>query len=144
MSEYIKKEDLFAKTINKNKIWLHITNAEGKNLKEIVEDLPTFSVPEREKGTDLISREKALTELEAHKLPKQYCIDHNIDETIDMGMVRIILNQLPSAVLEREKGEWIKCCSCCREYKCSNCEYEHCQESNFCPNCGADMRGDKE
>ena len=44
------------------------------------------------------------------------------------------------AVPEREKGEWIKCRSCCREYKCSNCEYEHCQESNFCPNCGADMR----
>jgi len=58
--EYIKKEDLFAKTIDKNKAWLYTTNAEGKNLKEIVEDLPTFSVPEREKGTDLISRQKVI------------------------------------------------------------------------------------
>lgn len=48
--EYIKKEDLFAKTIDKNSIWLHITNSEGKNLKEIVEALSALSVPEREKG----------------------------------------------------------------------------------------------
>lgn len=50
MSEYIKKEDLFNKTIKRNSIWNMITNAEGKGLEEIVNDLPTFPVPEREKG----------------------------------------------------------------------------------------------
>jgi len=55
MSEYIKKTDLFAKTINKNKIWLHITNAEGKNLKEIVEDLPTYSVSKGETYGEIIN-----------------------------------------------------------------------------------------
>ena len=43
-------------------------------------------------------------------------------------------------ITKENKGEWIKFRSCCREYKCSKCEYEHCRETNFCPNCGADMR----
>ena len=43
--EYIKKEDLFNKTIKRNSIWNEITNAEGKGLEEIVNDLPTYSFP---------------------------------------------------------------------------------------------------
>lgn len=41
--EYIKKEDLFNKTIKRNSIWNEITNAEGKGLEEIVNNLPTYS-----------------------------------------------------------------------------------------------------
>lgn len=46
MSEYIKKEDLFNKTIKRNSIWNGTTNAEGKGLEEIVNDLPTYSFPD--------------------------------------------------------------------------------------------------
>ena len=44
----------------------------------------------------------------------------------------------------RHKGEWVK------EYKgqvnsfCSKCDYEVGKITNFCPNCGADMRTESE
>ena len=50
---------------------------------------------------------------------------------------------------ERPQGEWIKWnfktfgAFGDYEYKCSNCEKVHGGEYNFCPNCGADMRGEK-
>lgn len=44
--EYIRKEELFNKTIKRNSIWNMITNAEGKGLEEIVNDLPTYSFPD--------------------------------------------------------------------------------------------------
>ena len=93
--EYIKKEDLFAKTIDKNKAWLCTTNAEGKNLKEIVEDLPSYSIPEREKGEWIEST-------------YQFC------------------------------GRTFSC------IRCSNCDspQDYFRTTNFCPNCGADMRGE--
>ena len=37
--EYISKQALLDKTVNKNHAWLYTTNAEGKNLKEIVDEL---------------------------------------------------------------------------------------------------------
>ena len=45
MEEYIKKSELFDKTVRKNSIWNEVTNAEGKGLEEIVNSLPTYSMP---------------------------------------------------------------------------------------------------
>ena len=48
---------------------------------------------------------------------------------------------------ERPQGEWIKWnfktfgAMGDWEYKCSNCEKVYGGEYNFCPNCGADMKG---
>lgn len=48
---------------------------------------------------------------------------------------------------ERPKGGWIKWSFKTFgamgdwEYKCSNCEKVYGGEYNYCPNCGADMRG---
>lgn len=48
---------------------------------------------------------------------------------------------------ERTQGEWIKWNFRTVgplgdwDYKCSNCEKVYYGEYNFCPNCGADMRG---
>ena len=71
-------------------------------------------------------------------------------------------DECPQAEPERPKGEWIPCTKngiCLTElmrkegqawygYKCSKCSHIHkgnaLTECNFCPNCGADMRGDKE
>lgn len=51
MSEYIKKEELFDKTIRKNSAWNATTNANGENLEEIVNSLPTYSIPEEREPT---------------------------------------------------------------------------------------------
>ena len=61
---------------------------------------------------------------------------------------------------ERPKGKWIKDCDSCDcshcydsgarftrkdcSGKCSNCSELKCCTDNFCPNCGADMRGGAE
>ena len=60
---------------------------------------------------------------------------------------KLIANGIPfDSFPEREKGEWIyEGDEISGVFKCSNCgegseipDFEH---FNFCPNCGADMRG---
>lgn len=57
------------------------------------------------------------------------------------------VEELPSAEPERKKGKWIE------NTFCSECGWIHEVESgfigsvkqfNYCPNCGADMRGESE
>ncbi len=36
-------------------------------------------------------------EIEKHQFSREYCCDHNIDTAIDMGMVRIILDNIGKA-----------------------------------------------
>ena len=47
---------------------------------------------------------------------------------------------------DRPKGEW-KCMSDCGVTECDQCGWsieEYVGDYNFCPNCGADMRGENE
>lgn len=39
-------------------------------------------------------------------------------------------------------GEWIRHKENCLYNKCSICSYEHCREDNYCPHCGAIMKGE--
>ena len=62
--------------------------------------------------------------------------------------VRDRLKALPSAQPERKKGKWkrkIVDNGFNANWKCSGCGFEVMLESvyNFCPNCGADMRGEQ-
>jgi len=91
-----------------------------------------------ERGTmsDLISRE-ALCE---------FCLNTK-DRTVDANDIM----RFPSAEPERKKGEWIydgirgrfpACkCSICGHYE--NADWALLQGVNYCPNCGADMRGER-
>lgn len=59
-----------------------------------------------------------------------------------------ILCGLPSIQSERPKGEWIAS-SFVPKYgpilhECNQCHKYSDWESDFCPNCGADMRGDED
>ena len=63
------------------------------------------------------------------------------------------LKELPSAEPERKKGKWQWCgnhhlCSECDEWALTRWNEDECDEvdilTDFCPNCGADMRGDKD
>ena len=68
--------------------------------------------------------------------------------------VRDRIKKLPSAEPERKNGKWIDCRSS-EHWKCSECEerapmYWDSENmsysewiSPFCPNCGADMRGEE-
>lgn len=53
----------------------------------------------------------------------------------------------PSTMSERKKGKWIsfgKVCNCSVCYKGYDNKDGFIEEWNYCPNCGADMRGEKE
>ena len=77
-------------------------------------------------------------------LKKQYGEELGWQCPVNMSDVGMMIEDAPTAdVQEVRHGEWEE-----REYglfyACSNCEYlvEY-QLTNYCPNCGADMRGDR-
>jgi len=84
---------------------------------------------------DLISRQAAIDEI------NNICpVDTEYDCTLlDRVDVRCVLSDLPSVQSERKKGKWtvtplfIKCSECGEAFML--------MPQNYCPNCGADMRG---
>lgn len=54
---------------------------------------------------DCISRKQALYELEQDQYHDEFCEEHHIDRSINMGMVKIRLNELPS--VNPQKSGWI-------------------------------------
>lgn len=86
-------------------------------------------VPE---NTDLISREEALAKVR---------LNYTDHQNVSAHAIKDILSTIPSAIPEREKGEWIYTDG---QHVCSKCNLYNGIESDFCPNCGADMRGGKE
>lgn len=47
----------------------------------------------------------------------------------------------PTIEPERKKGKWIRRKKW-DKYVCYECSFEHEAVTNYCPNCGADMRGE--
>ena len=96
---------------------------------------------EQKSCDDAISREMALDGVDA-----MYNNSWNIKDFREN--VNLMLNKLPSVQPSR-KGHWIKSDIPNEEYVCSKCggacwyyDYQGAvAKSNFCPNCGADMRG---
>jgi len=89
-------------------------------------------------NSDLISRRAAI---DATWFEPSYTDPLNV-----LTEVRDRLKALPSAQPERKKGKWIDEKFKPRglvyhPYKCNQCGEHSEADSNFCPNCGADMRG---
>ena len=87
-----------------------------------------------------MTREEAIQRLKDGE-PFDGIFDLKWDIALDMAIKAL-------SVPEREKGEWIigvwdKCSVCGTEYSedIYNISYESDYRPNFCPNCGADMRG---
>lgn len=99
--------------------------------------------------SDLIKREDAVEAV--YKALRTPLPDYRNDFFHDsMSYAIKIVNNIPSAELERKKGEWVydgiqgrfpACkCSICGHYE--NADWAILQGANFCPHCGADMRGE--
>lgn len=55
-------------------------------------------------------------------------------------MIDNILFEFPTAdVVERKKGKWIEVCGV---FRCSKCEKCYPYATDYCPNCGAEMKGE--
>ena len=106
-----------------------------------------------EKVSDLISRQAAIDAVEKLYLPQTK--GETAAEEINRVAWRCALNcaeemigHLPSAQPERKKGKWIgKPLAGYCTVRCSVCNDAFIENSgkwNFCPNCGARMRGEDE
>ena len=82
--------------------------------------------------SDLIERSEVL---------KQLWLNHKDVVYIDKNECARRIEAIPSA---RPKGKWIYQFrdSENEEYRCSVCGFPQEIKQNFCPNCGADMRGE--
>ena len=62
--------------------------------------------------------------------------------TDTMSLAIALVRDIPSA--DRPKGEWIKSKTHASMWVCSNCDwgYQDCYDFDYCPSCGADMRGE--
>ena len=87
---------------------------------------------------DLISRQAAIESLDKRfdAIP--------MEQTTEILLLRRDLRDLPS--VDRPSGHWIyKRMRGIKTCKCSECLTSYgCMDTPYCPNCGADMRGEEE
>jgi len=128
---------------------------EGKTaFRMAIEALSSSEFP-NSSDTDCISRRSAIDALRAMQTYKLFAGDDML--LIDQAGAMTELMLLPPA--EPKRGRWIYCedttADCVDGYRCDQCgffvpwDYKHkgidfIQDYNFCPNCGADMRGEQD
>ena len=104
-------------------------------------------------SSDFINRQALCDDLREYKIhPVRIFSDKSeikgYNDGIDLAIS--VISKFSSTELERKKGEWIydekrgrfpACkCSICGHYE--NADWAILQGVNFCPHCGADMRGE--
>lgn len=99
-----------------------------KALKALLESEPCEDVISRKQCIDTVNK------ILAPYIPKL------MQFTLPLDLVRAI-NELPLVTSQSKTGHWEDCSN---GWMCSNCYRDVSYESDFCPHCGADMRGDRE
>ena len=84
-------------------------------------------------NNDLISRSALKEELEKYRFA-----------IVGFEGVLFVIDNMPT--VEQPTGEWVfrRGDTCVGYYKCNKCGEVERAEKNYCPNCGAKMKGDKE
>ena len=109
---------------------------------------------------DLISRQAAIDKINERQRKLVYCFGFENDVVKIMDIAKSIITAIPPVQPERKTGKWIPHGEKSREYIgtvlvnveynywfCDTCGYrvEKGQPlHNFCPHCGADMRGEQD
>lgn len=110
---------------------------------------------EQEPCEDTISRQAVFDALDKSKYSNEFCEEHHIDWSINLGMAHIVVNELKPVIPQPKTGHWISVntgkqihlkdgrvvesvkCSECDEWLIASDEYDC--NGNYCPNCGAKM-----
>ena len=97
-------------------------------------------------NNDLISRQDAIDALE-EQLDYLQMLNKNENPTAEgkwygVNWARNTIADLPYKQNERPKGEWRVRHD--NHFRCTNCEQYSSFNFNYCPNCGADMKGGAE
>ena len=108
---------------------------------------PLSDVPEP--CQDTIYRQDAIDAFGLSEKTRKYGGDHSGYDTRMLYEIQDVLEGLPSAQPERKKGTWI---NEGRIIRCNKCKIGYATVKgmksaltyNFCPNCGADMRGEQD
>ena len=99
---------------------------------------------------DLISRQATIDAIKnmCDECDSSWCGDCRVSD-LD-GDVFAILRSLPSAQPEPHEGEWEQVSaqryfmSASYFYRCSACGVNNVRNTNYCPNCGAKMKGERQ
>ena len=123
------------------------TGEQRKALNMAISALQEKELSETQNALDTISRQAAIEELKKISFSHWFeCGEYLSEDTREIKIINSnkaleAIKALPSAQPERKKGHWIN-----GNYhiRCSECgeDYPY-QLRNFCPNCGADMRGEQ-
>ena len=98
---------------------------------------------------DCISRQEVLDALDKSKYSNEFCEEHHIDWSINLGMAHIVVNELKPITPQPKIGHWInleetkykgQVLPFWSRYECSKCGGHGEGTFNYCPNCGTDMR----
>ena len=97
-------------------------------------------------ATDCVSRQAAINIVDSETVstnPEHF----KSSEPSDLkNLLMVAFQDLPSAEPERKKGKWTieDCHAATYKYCCSICKAHHRVRYDFCPSCGADMRGEED
>lgn len=135
--ELYKRRGVFADDIGKH------------GWREAINNLPAA---EPERTQDAIDRRAVIAKIEEHtRLAQEPYMLSEFERGLNWGLdttISILLNA-PSAEPERKRGEWIvykapdkQHCGLVECPFCGEDMIAEADEYNYCPNCGADMRGE--
>ena len=107
------------------------------------EDMPCITPEEMQKCKDIVKRYKPKQQTCEDAVSREVVIEWLKDKDIiklksQEKLARKELNELPSVTQKPKTGHWIDSSN---GWMCSECNRDNTYDTNFCPNCGADMKG---
>lgn len=120
-----------AKTSPSN-IWMKIGEHIGEIMNLLFED------------TSEMTTEEAIDQLASMRCHAEDMRDAEDEKSVWAKDIQAICMAIDALKKQPKSGTWVMIGTIGLGYKCSNCGSINTKNTNFCPECGADMRGESE